>query len=656
LSHAFWRDHFAAAPSALGGTLVLDGEPHTVVGVMPPGFTLPGLPDDDVWPIARLEPPRYRAPFFLRAVARLAPGASAEQARAQLAALARRGKAQYPDSPPEWSYQVTDLKTLLVRDIRPTVLILYGAVALILLMSVGNVANLMLARATARARELAVRTALGAGRARLAAQLVTESTLVALLGGVLALALAHAGVRLLVAMAPGELPRLHEVRVDGVVLLFTAAVALAAGLLVGVAPALALRHGALADELRGGNKGGTDSRERRRVRSALVVAEFALAIMLMVGAGLTIHSLLRLQRVQPGARADHVLVARLSLPEARYPEPAQTEAFFDQLLARVAASPGVSEVGIGMAVPPNRLVMTDPFTPEGKTFAAGESAPLAEELMVSPGYFRALGIPLARGRNFTDADREGAPPVAIVNETMARRFYPVGDAVGRWIQTGDPDPEAPKLTIVGVVPDVKYTGLDAEPAPTIYVPFKQHRWWRTMYVVVRGSGDPLRHLPAVRGAVAAVDPQVPLQEARTMDDLLFASVAEPRFRAGLLGGFGAIALLLASAGIFGVMSYTVNQRRRETGVRLALGASRGDVMRVVVGEGVRLAMAGVVLGLLLALALARTLAAVLYEVSPLDPATFAATATLLVIVGLAACAVPAYRASRTDPMIAMRGE
>jgi putative ABC transport system permease protein len=309
-----------------------------------------------------------------------------------------------------------------------------------------------------------------------------------------------------------------------------------------------------------------------------------------------------------------------------------------------------------MAVPPDRLVMRNPFTPEGKVYAPGEVAPVAEELLVTPGYFTALGIPVLRGRAFTESDRTDAPPVAMVNETFARRHFAGRDAVGRWLQTGDPDPASDRLTIVGVVPDVKYQGLDAEPVPTIYVPYRQNRWWRSMYLVVRTSGDPAASVPAIRAAVAAVDPDVPLREARTMDELLRASVTEPRFRAVLLGGFGLVALVLAGAGIYGVLSYSVSQRRREVGVQLALGASRGAIVRMIVGDGMRLAAAGVVLGVGLALASTRLLASVLFEVSPADPVTFALMALFLGGVGLAACVIPARRASRTDPMVALRAE
>ena len=656
LSHAFWRDRFASSPEVLGRTLTLDGVPHTVVGVMPERFRLPAGRPDDLWPVLQLAPPEYRAPFYLLAVARLRPGVTHDRALAMLGTVAAGVKADYPDSPPEWRYDAEPLKEWLVKGTRTTVLVLYGAVLLILLMTAANVANLFLARATVRAPEIAIRTALGAGRGRLVRQLLTESGLVALVGGALGLLLAAWGVRLLAAVTPGQLFRANDVTVDGPVLLFTLVVALLTGTAIGLVPALQVPRRQLTAALRESGRSGGTGAGRRRVQSLLIVAEYALALTVLIGAGLVVNTLLRLQRVDPGVERAGVLVVRLPLPDARYEEPEKAEAFYDAVMQRMREQPGVTAASISMAVPPDRLVMRNPFTPEGKTFAAGESAPLAEELVVSADYFRLLGVPVLRGRAFTGADRVDAPPVAIVNETLARRHFGTPDAVGRWLQTGDPDPESPRLTIVGVVRDVKYQGLDAEAAPTIYVPYSQNRWWRSMYLLVRASGDPSRLAPAVRTAVAAADPEVPLQEVRTLDGLMFESVAGPRFRAGLLGAFGVVALLLAGAGIYGVLSYTVNQRQRETGVRLALGARRGDIVRLIVRDGMRLALLGVALGVVLSLGLTRLLRGVLYEVSPLDPTTFGTMAAFLAVVGLAACALPARRASRVDPMVSLRGE
>lgn len=654
LGHRLWQERFGGAASVLGQRIMLDGVAYTIVGVMPPDFRLPGLPRDDLWPTLQLPQPTYRAPFWLTGVARLAPGVAATRAAAELAVVAGAVKSRYPASPPHWSYETADLRESVVADARPTVLILYGAVVLVLLLAAANVANLMLARAATRVPEFALRTVLGAGPQRLARQLMTESMLVAALGGVLGLSLAFVGVRALASALPGNVLRVNDVTVDRVVLLGTVGLTLFTGLLVGLIPVVQVAHRQLGTRLRESGRGASSGSARRGVRAGLVVAEFALALMVLIGAGLVVNSLLRLQRVDAGIRGEHVMVARLALPQARYAQPAQVEGFFDDVLRRVAAVPGVSAASVSMAVPPDRLVMRNPFTPEGKTFAPDESAPVAEELIISPDYFRSLGVAVLRGRAFTGQDRSDASPVAVINSALARRFFPGQNPVGRWLQTGDPNPAAPKLAIVGVVADVKYQGLETDAQPTIYVPYQQNRWWRSMYLIVRTAGDPTASVAAVRAAIANVAPQIPLQDVRSMDRVMFESVAAPRFRAGLLGGFGLIALILASTGIYGVLSYTVNARRRETGVRLALGARPRDVVRMIIRDGMRLTLLGAAVGLVAALALTRVLRSVLYEVSPVDPLTFGAMACFLAAVGLVACAVPAMRAAGTDPMEALR--
>jgi putative ABC transport system permease protein len=657
LSHAFWRDRFASSQTVLGRSITLDGQAYTIIGVMPPGFRIPGITGrDDVWAVMQNAPPTYRAPFYLRAVARLAPGVTTAAANAELTSLATAVKAQYPASPPQWSYVASDLKSELVRDTRATVLVLYASVALVLLLACANVANLFLARATTRAPELAVRTALGADRGRLMQQLVVESLVIALLAGAIGVTLAWWGVRAFAGIVPSNLVKLQDVSVDRTVLLVTFGICVLIGLVLGLVPALQVRHGALANRLREDARAAGEGAERRRLRSTLVVSEVALALMVLIGAGLTVNSLVRLQRVQSGIGESRLLVARFTVPQGRYPRESQMGAFYDQLLARLGASPGVTSASVSMAVPPDRLMMHNPFTPEGKVYATGEAAPLAEQLMVSPDYFKTLGIPVRRGRAFTAADRADATQVVIINETMARRFFPGQDPIGRWIQTGDPSPSSPKNIIVGIVPDVKYAGLDAEPNVTIYTPLAQSLWWRTNYLVLRGPGDPTALVPTLRSVMGSIDPQMTIQETKTMDELIFSSVAGPRFRAGLLATFGLVALTLAGAGIYGVMSYTVNQRRRETGVRLALGARRADILRMVIGDGLRLMVIGLVAGLLLAVLFTRWLRSVLFGVSPNDPLTFALTSVFLGLVGVLASAIPAYRASKTDPMVTLRGE
>lgn len=654
LSHRFWNERFGGSPDALGQTLTLDGDLFTIIGVMPPDFALPNQPDDQLWPSLPLDAPDARAPFWLRVYARVAPDVEQAHVDAELASIATSVKERFPNSPPSWKYETQDLKERLVGNADATVLILYAAVALILLMASANVANLSLARATTRLPELALRSALGATRRRIVRQLLIESLLVSVLGGMLGLLLASAGTGFLAASMPGGIPHLREIGIDRWVLAFTAGIALLSGIAIGIVPALHLASDKLGLEIREGSRSGSHGARHRRLATTLIVSEFALALTVLVAAGLAVSSLLRLQRVDVGVRNTSVLVARVSLPTARYREAAKVDAFFDDAMRRVRQQPGVEQVAVSMAVPPHRLMMTNPYTPEGKVYASGERAPVAEELMISPDFFGVLGIPVMRGRVFTDADREGAPGVAIVNETFARQAFPGTDALGRWIQTGDPNPASEKITIIGIVPDVKYSGMEAAPQPTIYVPLKQALWWRSLYMVVRTFGDPLAHVNGVRGAIRDIDPLLALQEVKTMDHLMSESVASPRYLALLLSAFGVLALVLAGAGIYGVLSYLVSQRTRETGIRLALGATTHGVMGLVISDGMRLAFIGVGIGLAIALASTRLLTSILFEVSPLDPLTFTTTALFLLVVGFLACAIPARRASRTDPMIAIR--
>lgn len=654
LSHGLWVDRYGAADSIVGSTVQLDGRPVTVAGVMPPGFQLPGNRDEHLWLALRLAP-EWRAPFWLRVVARPRDGVAAVAIDTELARIRDEVMARYPGSEHGWRYAVEPLHQTIVRDARLTLGVLLGAVALVLVMATANVANLFLARATVRAPELAVRSALGAGRWRLARQLMAESTLLVVLGGVLGLAVAWVCVRLLPSIAPAGLPRQDAIGIDMTVLGFALAATLLVGLGVGAMPALHATRIDLLSRMRERGRGG-ESAARVRARSALVVLEFALAVMIVVGAGLVVSSLLRLQQVDAGVDDDGVLAIRIAIPGGRYDTEERVATFFDRLVEEVGALPGVQAAGIGMAVPPNRLVMRNPFTPEGKVFGPEERAPVAAELIVDPGYFTTLGIRPVRGRLFDDRDRADAPLVVIIDEGLARQFFPGVDPIGRWLQTGDPDPESPRVTIVGVVPEVRYEGLEAAPQPTLYVPLAQNAWWPSMYLTVRAQGNPVDLVPAIRARVAALDPLIPLEEVRTLDELASESVATPRFRALLLGSFGAIALLLACAGIYGVLAYDVAQRRRETGIRLAIGADTRQVLAGTIGRGMRLAAMGIGLGSLAAIAATRLMTGLLFEIDPLDPATFAGAAATLAVVGLAACALPAWRAARTNPVDAIRAE
>jgi putative ABC transport system permease protein len=506
---------------------------------------------------------------------------------------------------------------------------------------------------------MAVRLALGAGRWRIVRQLLTESFMLAAIGGAVGLLLAFWGVDLFRTLGPADLPRLQEVNLDGRVLGFTMLAALLSGLVFGLAPALQSSRPDLNESLKEGGRSGTESHGRRRLRGLLVVAEVALTLVLLVGAGLLLRSFLRLQEVNPGFRPDNLLTAQISLPSARYAEDQKIIAFYQELMNRTKSLPDVQAVGISMSLPPNLLQISNPFGIEGHPLPPDGARPLAEEMTISPDYFTALGVPLLRGRFFTDADRAGAPQVMIINEAMARRFFPGEDPVGKRLQTGDPNPNSPWETIVGVVGNVKYTGLEAEETPTMYVPYTTPGWvsWsRSMYLVVRSAGEPFALASALRQQVNALDQDLPVANLKTMEQLLHESVTEPRFRTSLLGLFAAVALLLAGIGIYGVISYAVTERTHEIGIRMALGAQTHDVLRLVVKQGMMPVLAGIAIGLAASLALTRLMKTLLFDVSATDPLTFTMIALLLTLVALLACWIPARRATKVDPMVALRCE
>ncbi len=656
LSHAFWRDRLGSDSTVVGSVMVLDGEPHTVAGVMPRGFHLPGLPHDRVWPVLQSAPPEYRAPFWLRGVARLSAGVDPDIAGDRLRAAESAVKERFPDSPPRWRYAVVPLHGALVADTRGTVLLLFGGVVLLLLIATANVTNLLFARGAARSPEFAVRTALGAGRARLAHQLLTESLVLALAGGILGVGIAWAGVAALPALAPDGLTGLEGVRIHVGVLGFTLGISVLAGALIGLLPALRLSHGAVGVLIREGGRGGRIAPRDGDLRGLLVAAEFALATMVLVGAGLIGNSLLRLNRVDTGAAAEDVGVVRLSLSEARYETAESVNVFVDRLLQEVRSAPGVEAAALGMAVPPRRLVMSNPYTPEGLVYAEGENAPVAEELLVTPGYFDALGVRLRAGRDFAAFDRDSTPPVAIVNASLAARHFPNGGAVGRWLQLGDPAPDAQRFEVVGVVDDVKYAGLETEREPTIYVPYAQNTWWRSMYLVVRGSRGSVSAMRAAQAGVAGLDPLIPVQDAWTMEELESEAIATPRFRAVLFSGFALIALVLAAVGIHGVIAYTVSQRRREVGIRMALGAAPIRIRGMVLRQGLGLAVIGTAVGLVLSLFASRFATELLFGVPSIDPLTYSIMAIILLAVATVAILGPALRASSTDPLTTIRAE
>ncbi|MCI0567423.1 MAG: ABC transporter permease [Acidobacteria bacterium] len=659
LSHSLWRQRFGSDPGILGTTIRVNDVPRTVVGVMPPGFQFPpeqgGSPGPvEIWSLMTKTPPTRRGPYYLSGLGRLRDTASPQQAKAEVETIGWRIAKEHPLDNAGVTYLTAPLKEALVRNVRRPLLVLLGAVAFVLLIAAANVANLMLARTTAREREIAIRLAVGAGRGRIVRQWLTEGLLLALLGAGFGLLLAHWTTDTLLALSPANLPRLGEVGLDGRVLGFTLAVACLSGVFTALGSALHSTQGGIFGALSERAHGG-ENRSGRRTRNLLVIGETALSVMLLVGSALMITSFLRLQRVSPGFAPENILTLSVDLPSSRY-EDAKVNPFYTQLLERVRALPGVEFAGIGNSLPPATLQITDNFSLEGRPAKPGMTAPLASVLFVSPDYFRALGVPILRGRNFTASDREGAPLVVMINETLARRYFPGQDPVGKRMKVGGPErPTAPWMEIVGVVGDVKFSGLQADPEPSYYEPYLQVPWSGT-YLVVRSPSDPRRLARAVRQAVASLDPNLAVAEVHTMEDLMAASLATPRFLTILLTLFGSTAVLLAGVGLYGVVSYRVALRTNEIGIRMALGARPLDVVRMVISQGMALAAGGVLLGLGGAVILSRVLQGLLFGVTPNDPVTLVGSALLLVAVAGLACYLPARRASRVEPLVALRCE
>jgi predicted permease len=659
ISEQFWREHLGSDPEVLNRTLTLDGKQHTIVGVMPAAFRFPSRRPAVVWAIHTLNPPVARPPYALLALGRLKPGIDLRKAEAELNDIAAQVNAQYPGSD-DLVAVMMPMKEWMVSDMSTALLVLMAAIVLLLLIVIVNVANLLLARATARHSEVALRMALGATRVRVVRQLLTESALLSLLGGVVGLLFAFVALRAFLAFGPGQMSRLEEVGINPGVMLFTFVICVGSGILFGLAPALETSRPSLSDPLKEINR-SSSSASAHRTHRALLVLEVALALVLMIGSGLLIRSFVRLSGVTPGIQTDHVITAAISLSN-KYSDPPQIRQFWQQFLEKVQSLPGVRTAGITMSLPPNLLQITNPFTVEGQGYDRHRQAQLAEEMLVSPDYFRALGIPLMKGRFFSPSDKvegEKDPSIVIINETMVKQYFGGKDPIGSRIQTGDPNPNAPWETIVGVVGNVKYSGLDAGPGPTIYVPYNENGWvgWaREMYLVVRSSGNASDLVPAIRTQLASMDNTLPLAQVRTMEELLDESLVQQRFRTWLISGFAVLALLLSAIGLYALISYSVSQRTREIGVRVALGAQRGNVLRMVLKEGLQLLAFGLFLGLVGAFSATRIIQSLLYSTSATDTLSFVATSLTLIAVALLACYIPARRATKVNPMVALRCE
>jgi predicted permease len=664
LGDALWRRRFGAAPDVVGRTLRLNGEPHEIVGVMPAAFRFPtgvelwipgmqGIPS--IHSVLRGQDMRtMRHSHIFSVVARLAPGREAGAAQAEMDAIAARLAEQYPDSNKGLGVNVASLRDHLVGDVRPALAILAGAVGFVLLIACANVAGLLLARAAQRAPDTALRLALGAARGRLIRSGLMEALLLSLAGGVLGVGLAYWGVDAIVALSPPGVAGLEGATVDARVLAFAGAISLITAVLFGLVPAAQAARPDLGGLLGSGVR-TVGHPARARARRVLVVAEIAMAQVLLVGAGLMLATLVRLRSVDAGFDDASLLTFQVSLSDARYREPHVRRAFYDRVLEGARRLPGVSGAAAVMRLPlaegpVNRgLMIADAPPPQ-----PGEDHSVDYQV-VDAGYVATARIPLRRGRWLAESDAEGAPRVVVIDEAAVRRYFPDQDPIGRLISMGDGDDRANWRTIVGVVADVRHRGPDQAPTPTAYAPYPQDREsWNMMSFVMRTSVDALTLAPAVGPLVRAVDPEQPISNVRTMDEVRAAAVLRPRFLATLLGVFAASAVLLAAVGIYGLMAYTTTQRTQELGVRMALGASRRAVLRLVLGEGARLAVAGVAVGLLAALGLSRLLSGLLFEVKPTDPATLAAVSVMVGVVAALASFLPARRASRVDPARALR--
>ena len=660
LSHGVWTRLFAASPSAIGKTIELNGESYQIVGVMPASFRSFFTRNADLFVPLALTATAYTNGYtneYLNLTARLKAGVPLARAQAEMKTFAENLKKAYPNNfAPSWTLKVRSLDDLSTGRIRPVLLVLLGAVGFVLLIACANVANLLLARAAVRIKEIAIRSALGADRASLIRQLLTESVLLSFAGGVLGLVLAQWSVKSVVALNP-SLPRASEVGIDANVMIFTLVVSLVTGLLFGLAPALQASRTNLQETLKDGSRSGSADFAGRSVRRALVVAEVALSLALLVGAGLLIKSVMKLQGVDPGFDPKNVLVFNLNLPSVKYPSDTSQILFTDQLVPRLNALPGVRAAGTTSVIPFGGNWSTASFSIEGLIVPPGQNGPWGDLRIVTPRFFEALHIPLKRGRVFTDQDRQGSQQVAVIDEQFVKKYFPHTNPIGKRITFGarQGSTDSTWITIVGVVGHAAHEGLDAEPRIQYYFPFAQSGG-RTMVVAIRTTGDPTAILPAARDAVHSIDRNLPIANVRTMSELVDASVGQRKLSMILLGVFSAIALLLASIGIYGVMSYSVAQRTRELGIRMALGAARSRVLALVVGQGMALAGVGVVIGLVTAFALTRFLASQLFGVGATDPSTFALVSILLVGVALLASLLPALRATRVDPVVALRDE
>jgi putative ABC transport system permease protein len=661
VSDGFWHSHFGGDEALVGKTLTVDGKNFTVIGILPKNFSFPlQVPEPEIW-MPRVDDIPFLTQVqvhsgasYLGVIARLRPGAALSSALAELKTINAGYRAQYGSYADAMKYElaVDSLQDSLVGTLRPSLLVLLIAVGFVLLIGCANVANLLLARATAREREIAVRKALGASRLRLVRQLLSESVLLSLAGGIAGVIVCAALMPTLRAISPGTVPRLTETRIDAEVLLFSFLLCLATGIIFGLVPSLQIVRRELQSSLKEGGRGSSESGSRGRLRSSLVVAEVAVALVLMTGAGLLIESFAHLMRVDPGFTSQGVMTFPLSLPPSRYAQPAQQVEFSRLLLEKINTIPQVQAAGLTNYLPlsdGSRFVF---FCAEGTPCHGIGKDPIIALRQVSPGYFDAIRTPLLRGRVFTESDTAAAAPVAVVNQTTASRYWPGQDPIGKRIANSR---DMIQREVIGVVGDVKFNSLNAASVEEMYFPIAQYPW-PAGTLVVRSNSDPKPLVAAVRQKIAELDPYLPVSGILSMNEVVSASVAQPRIVMQFVGLFAGFALLLSAIGIYGVMAYSVTQRSRELGVRMALGARTSDILRLVVGHGMRLTLAGVGFGIAVSLLLTHLLSSLLFGIHGIDPFVFSAAALVLVGSALLACYLPARRAAQVDPLVVLRSE
>lgn len=658
LSRGLWKRRFGSDKKVIGETITLNSIPFTVVGVMPEQYRHPDpdarKPIELFVPLGLSANTAHRRLDTLNVIARLKPSTSIDQARAEMETISARLDQQYPEANAGWGVTIIPLHERFVGDVRPAMLFLLGAVAFLLLIACANVANLLLVRAMSRQKEIAIRKALGASRRRLIRLFLTESVLLALMGGAFGSLLAFWGINILVALSPVNIPRIGEARLDMLALGFTLAISLLTGIIFGLAPAVEASNPDLNESLKEGSKNSSQGVSTGRIRSLLMVSEVSMALILMICAGLMIKSFLRLQQVNAGFNPERVLTVELALPVTKYREQHQALSFYKEVVRRVENLPGVQAVATVSTVPLGTSISVLNLEIEGRPQPSSDHVIGAESQVVSPSYFRVMSIPLLKGRLFADQDVESVPGVIVINDEMAARYWPNEEAIGKRISLEDAK-TGPFLTVIGVVGNVHQVSLDSEPYPQMYQAYSQNPAWGAA-LVVRTASDPIGMTSAIRAQVSSLDMNQPLYNVRTMEQVLSESISRQRFNTLLISLFTVVALALAAVGIYGVVSYSVSHRSHEIGIRMALGAQRRDILKMIIEYGLKLALVGAAIGLAAAFVLTRVMTSLLYGVSAIDPFTFAIGTIILIGLALLGCYIPARRATKVEPMIALRYE